>query len=67
MNVLAQNPRFGVTTTSGLFDLVRMVKVQWNKLHEFRALPLKHSDELKLVTLKGMINGFHSIAGKPIV
>lgn len=67
MNLLAQNPRFGVTTTCGLFDLVRMVKVQWDKLHEFRAIPLSNSNELKLVTLKGMMNGFHSIAGKPII
>ena len=55
-NILAQNPRFGVTTTSGIFEVILSVRNQWNQIAEFKATP--NPEGLKRV-LKGIFQSYH--------
>jgi len=56
-NVLAQNPKFHVSPTSGILDIMFMVRNSWNKIVEFQAAPC---DEQKLLVLKGILQSFYS-------
>jgi sulfotransferase len=66
MNILAQNPRFGVTATSGLYEIVRMIKTNWDRFSEFQAMPVNESLEAKIVVLRAVIQSYHSLLGKPV-
>lgn len=66
MNILAQNPRFGVTATSGLYEIVRTVKVQWERIAEFRAMSEQKSRQAKVAVLGGMIHSFHALFEQPV-
>ena len=67
MNILAQNPRFGVTATSGLYEIVRMVKLQWDKCAEFQAMQENASSDVKIAVLRGMIQNYHqALGGRPV-
>ena len=66
MNILAQNPRFGVTATCGMADIVRLVKINWDKISEFRAMSENESLNAKIIVLRSMLKGFHSLSGKPV-
>lgn len=63
-NVLAQNPRFHVSPTSGILDIMFLVRNGWNKIVEFQANP---DDEAKLRVLKGVLPSFYSSAEAPVV
>lgn len=56
-NILAQNPAFHVSTTSGLIDLLMVVRQQWDALENFKAAP---NDAAKLSTLRGCVSGFYA-------
>lgn len=62
-NVLAQNPRFKVTATSGIIDLLFAARTQWNAVTELRREP----DETLRRVLAAMISAFHSGADRPVV
>jgi len=56
-NILAQNPRFNATATSGILDIIFSVRNNWDDLIEFKACP---NDEGKLRVMKGMLNAYHN-------
>lgn len=62
-NVLAQNPRFHATATSGLLDLLFAVRTQWNLVPELRHEP----DETLRRVMAWMLVGFHPNAGREVV
>ncbi len=63
-NILAQNPRFHTTSTSGIMDVMFGVRNQWDKLVEFKASP---NPEGKLRVLRGILGSYHSNTDKPVV
>ena len=63
-NILAQNPRFHTTGTSGIMDIMFGVRNNWDKLIEFQAAP---NDEAKIRVLRGILDGFYADVDKPVV
>jgi sulfotransferase len=63
-NILAQNPRFHTTSTSGIMDVIFGVRNQWDNLIEFKASP---NPEGKLRVLRGILDNYYSDTDKPIV
>lgn len=63
-NILAQNPRFHTTSTSGIMDVMFGVRNQWDKLVEFQATP---NEEGKKRVIKGILENFYSDVEKPVV
>ena len=54
-NILAQNPRFDVTPTSGIIDIVLMVRNRWNRVVEFQAAP---DEPAKLRVMRSVMDGY---------
>ena len=54
-NILAQNPRFDVTPTSGIIDIVLMVRNRWNRVIEFQAAP---DEPAKLRVMRSVLDGY---------
>jgi len=64
MNLLGQNPRFAVTATSGLLDIMFTVRNVWEQMPEFQAHP---DDEAKRRVLQGILEGYYSGVPQPVV
>lgn len=62
-NILAQNPRFNATSTSGILDVMFNVRNFWDTLIEFQASP---NPEGKKRVLKGILMNYHK-QEKPVV
>ncbi len=63
-NILAQNPRFHTTATSGIADIIFGVRNQWDKLVEFQA----HPDEAaKRRVLRGILYSYYENIDKPVI
>lgn len=56
-NILAQNPKFNSTSTSGILDIMFGVRNNWNELIEFKASP---NDDALLRVLKGILESYHN-------
>ena len=63
-NILAQNPRFHATGTSGVMDVMFGVRNQWDSLVEFKAPP---NPEAKKRVLRGILDSFYADVEKPVV
>lgn len=63
-NILAQNPRFHATATSGIMDIMFNVRNTWNNLIEFKASP-DYAAELRV--LRAILESFFSNISKPII
>src|SRR3989344_3597345 len=63
-NILAQNPRLHTTATSGIMDIMFMVRNNWDTLVEFRAHP---DEEAKERVLKGILESYYATADKPVI
>jgi len=63
-NILAQNPRFYTTGTSGIMDVMFNVRNTWDNLIEFKASP---NPEGKLRVLRGILENFYSPISQPII
>ncbi|HEX4085490.1 MAG TPA: sulfotransferase [Chthoniobacteraceae bacterium] len=65
-NILAQNPRFHLTSPPGVLDLMFMVRRQWNHVVEFKATP---NEKGKLRVLRGILENFYSAGGvtQPVI
>jgi len=59
MNILAQNPKFYASATSGLCDMVREARNFWDKLAEFQAMREEESQIRKGNCLRGMLRGYY--------
>jgi sulfotransferase len=63
-NVLAQNPNFHTTGTSGIMDIMFGVRNSWDNLVEFKAAP---NDPAKLRVLRAILNAFYADVEKPVI
>lgn len=63
-NILAQNPKFHTTSTSGILEVLFGVRNQWNELIEFKATP--NQDGLTRV-LKSILYAYHADSDRPVV
>jgi len=63
-NLLAQNPRFHVTTPGGILAALLLVRNEWNKMPVFRASP---NEAGKLRVLRGMVAGYYGDARRPVI
>lgn len=63
-NILAQNPRFHATSTSGVLDLISGIRNQWDNIQEFQATP---DDDAKARVMSGVFESFYANIDKPVV
>lgn len=63
-NILAQNPRFHTTGTSGIMDVMFGVRNQWDKLVEFKASP---NPAGKLRVLRGILESYYADVDRPVI
>ncbi len=63
-NILAQNPKFHTSSTSGIMDVLFGVKNNWDDLVEFKATP---DPEGKKRVMKGILENYYSETGKEVV
>ncbi len=63
-NILAENPRFHTTGTSGIMDVIFGVRNQWDNLVEFKAAP---NDGAKIRVMRGILDNYYSDVEKPVV
>ena len=63
-NILAQNPRFHTTSTSGIMDIMFGVRNTWDKLIEFQATP---NDAAKVRVLRGVLDSFYADVDKSVI
>jgi sulfotransferase len=66
-NVLAQNPRFHTTGTSGVLEILFQVRNNWESLGEFQAMPPEASQSAKLRVLRAILDAFHADSARPVV
>lgn len=66
-NILAQNPRFHATATSGILEMLFQVRNGWDRVVEFRAMPDADSMAAKRRVLTGMLTGFFANVDRPVV
>ena len=64
MNILGQNPRFHVTGTSGIMDVIFGIRNTWDKHVEFQASP---DEEGKLRVMRGILDAYYANVDKPVV
>lgn len=67
MNILAQNPRFHCTATSGICDIMMQVKSVWHRNDAFRAMTEDERDDALVRALRGLLIGYHADVEKPVV
>ncbi len=63
-NILGQNPRFHVTGTSGIMDVMFGVRNNWDNLVEFKAAP---NEPAKLRVLRAILESYYYDVDKPVV
>ena len=64
MNILGQNPRFHVTATSGIVDVISAIRNGWDKVQEFQAV---RDEEGKLRVMRGILESFYANVEKPVL
>lgn len=57
-NLCLQNPKFHATNTSGLVNLLFLVRNQWHKITEHQAHP---DNEALVNVLKGITNSYYQL------
>ena len=65
-NILLQNPHFHVTPTSGILDLLLYARNSWHKHPAFLAMPRSESNARQLGVLRGMLDGYFSVAPQAV-
>lgn len=63
-NILAQNPKFHATATSGIMDVMFQVRNMWNERVEMKASP-DFAAELRV--LRGILDSYFANVEKPVV
>lgn len=67
-NILAQNPRFQATATSGILEILLAVRNTWDKVYEFRAAVDRAEDEAaRARVLRGILESYHAARERPVV
>jgi sulfotransferase len=63
-NILAQNPRFHATATSGIMDVMFSVRNNWSQMIEFQASP---NDEGLIRVLRSILESYYADIDKPVI
>ena len=63
-NILAQNPRFHVTPTSGMVELLTAMRGTMEKIGEFRAAP---NEEAAMGAIRGALFGYFESVDRPVI
>ncbi len=66
MNILGQNPRFYVTPTSGILDILVQVRNVWDKNEAFCAMDRKHSETTKRNVLNAILQAYFQNTDKTV-
>ena len=66
-NILAQNPDIHTAGTSGMLDVMFVVRNRWDRLIEHRAMNAQESDWRKRNVLLGILAGYHGHVNEGIV
>jgi sulfotransferase len=66
-NILAQNPRFHATATSGILEMLFQVRNGWDKVAEFRAMNDAASTAAKQRVLSAMLHSFFADVDCPVI
>jgi sulfotransferase len=65
-NILAQNPGFYVTPTSGIVDMLVQVRNFWDRNDAFRAMDRQQSEYVKESVLRAMLQAYFAHTDRPI-
>src|SRR5436190_21606198 len=63
-NILAQNPRFHVTPTSGLIEALLALRTAFDEIADFRAAP---NEAAKMAAVRGALYGYFDPVDRPLV
>ena len=70
-NILAQNPRFQVTATSGILETLFIMRKNWEDILEFKAPGLPPNTREKRNVMRAMLDGYFADSpgrgGRPVV
>ncbi len=66
MNILGQNPRFHVTPTSGILDMLIQVRNAWDRNDANRARDRAENERLKRNVLRAMLQGYFADVEQPV-
>lgn len=66
INILAQNPRFHCTATSGILEMIATVRNVWTTNETFKAAPDKENDIQRNNVLKGMLYSYFEHVEEPV-
>lgn len=67
MNILAQNPQFHTTATSGVLEILFSARNRFWEVNSFRAMDEKELETKIQNTLRGILQGYYLDVEKPIV
>jgi sulfotransferase len=65
-NILAQNPRFHVTPTSGIVDMLVQVRNSWDRNDAFQAMARGESEQIKERVLRSMLQAYFAHVERPV-
>jgi sulfotransferase len=66
MNILGQNPRFYVTPTSGILDILVQTRNAWDRSDAFRSLMREESDRIKRNVMQSILLAYFAHTDKPV-
>jgi sulfotransferase len=66
MNILGQNPRFYVTPTSGILDILVQTRNAWDKSAAFRSLMRSESEAIKANVMKSILQAYFAHTDRPV-
>ncbi len=67
-NILNRNPRFEATATSGIIEILFLVRNRWDSVLEFQSVPDRsESDAAKVRVLRGILASYFDEATRPVI
>jgi sulfotransferase len=66
-NILAQNPRFCTSGTSGVLEVLFGVRNNWDAVVEFKAMAESASEAAKLRVLRAVLEAYYADDPRPVV
>lgn len=66
MNILGQNPKFYVTPTSGILDVLVQTRNAWDKSDAFRSLMRNESEAIKTNVMQSILQAYFAHTDKPV-
>jgi sulfotransferase len=66
-NILAQNPRFQVTATSGILETLFILRKNWEEIIEFKTPGQPRNTREKLHVMRAMLDGYFADSPRPVV